>query len=234
MNNVAHDRFKSAPWYTLATKTVVTVGGAGGTGSWTTMLLARAGFRPVVFDFDTVEIHNMAGQLYTRDAIGKSKVKALQELIESTCDTKIMACNQSLDTETRISRFCIAAFDNMAARRTMFESWKKNCCLEGHPLKDALFIDTRLEVQHMWIYCLSPLKPDNIKEYEEKYLKDDSEIPEAMCTFKQTSHAAAMLASNVVGFLTNHITNVATDEDMSVVPFRWEYYIPRAMTTINN
>ena len=58
-------RFKDAPWFPKE-ETNVIVGGAGGIGSWLTLLLSRAGFYPVVYDFDVLEGHNLAGQLYTQ------------------------------------------------------------------------------------------------------------------------------------------------------------------------
>jgi hypothetical protein len=43
---------------------------------------------------------------------------------------------------------------------------------------------------------------------------------------KQTSHSAAMIASHMVGFFTNHMTNNAVGEKDRTVPFFWEYFIP--------
>ena len=58
------------------------------------------------------------------------------------------------------------------------------------------------------------------------HLFDDTEVQDAPCTMKQTSHSAAMIASHMVGFFTNHMTNNAVEEKDRTVPFFWEYFIP--------
>lgn len=51
-------RFKDAPWFPKDEISIV-VGGAGGTGSWAAFFLARAGFSPLIYDHDIIEVHNM-------------------------------------------------------------------------------------------------------------------------------------------------------------------------------
>ncbi|MHA1199668.1 MAG: hypothetical protein ACTSQF_10110, partial [Candidatus Heimdallarchaeaceae archaeon] len=64
--DVTKSRFRDASWFgnveTLTTPIVV--GGAGGIGSWLTFFLARMLSNNYIFlyDFDTVEEVNMAGQ----------------------------------------------------------------------------------------------------------------------------------------------------------------------------
>ena len=48
-------RFKDAPWFPKE-ETNVIVGGAGGIGSWLTLMLSRAGFFPIVYDFDRLAV----------------------------------------------------------------------------------------------------------------------------------------------------------------------------------
>ncbi len=75
------NRFKDAPWFPKEDVHTV-VGGAGGIGSWLTLLLSRAGFKPIVFDFDTLEEHNLGGQFFSKRQIGKTKVEALEENVQ--------------------------------------------------------------------------------------------------------------------------------------------------------
>lgn len=53
-----YTRFKDADWFST-TPINVLVFGVGGTGSWTSFFLARAGFSPIIYDNDIYERHNM-------------------------------------------------------------------------------------------------------------------------------------------------------------------------------
>ena len=229
-------RFKDAPWFPKE-ETNVIVGGAGGIGSWLTLLLSRAGFYPVVYDFDVLEGHNLAGQLYTqKDAeIGALKVDALKGLCKHFADTDITVMAEKYTKDSMTHNYVFSAFDNMQARKDMFAAWKeyvkeweefKSVADAAHipniSLSEPIFIDGRLTAEQMQIFCVTP---DKIEEYE-KHLFDDTEVQDAPCTMKQTSHSAAMIASHMVGFFTNHMTNNAVKDKDRTVPFFWEYFIP--------
>ena len=229
-------RFKDAPWFPKE-ETNVIVGGAGGIGSWLTLMLSRAGFYPVVYDFDRLEGHNLAGQLYTKEdaEIGALKVDALKGLCKHFADTDITVMAEKYTKDSMTHNYVFSAFDNMQARKDMFAAWKeyvkewedfKGIADAAHipniPLSEPIFIDGRLTAEQMQIFCVTP---DKIEEYE-KHLFDDSEVEDAPCTMKQTSHSAAMIASHMVGFFTNHMTNNAVGERDRTVPFFWEYFIP--------
>lgn len=224
-----HSRFKDAPWYTgdYQTPTYILLGGAGGIGSWTALLLSRAGFRPVVYDFDTVEAHNIGGQLYDVASIEKLKVEALHKIIVDFAEISIDISEERMNEESSSNKYVISAFDNMIARKQMFENWVKLYAspASSHYDPTGLFIDGRLTAEQMWIYCVKASSKDDIEAYR-KTIFPDSELPDDPCTFRQTSHAAAMIASHIVGFLTNHITNIIDGDDVRAVPFEWEYIIP--------
>lgn len=238
MTEVHSSRFKDAPWFPKE-ETNVIVGGAGGIGSWLTLMLSRAGFYPVVYDFDILEGHNLAGQLYTKsDAEAMVlKVDALKGLCKQFADTDITVMNEKYTKDSMSHHYVFSAFDNMQARKDMFEAWKEyvkewedfrniaEAEAEGvanMSLEEPIFIDGRLTAEQMQIFCVTP---DLIAEYE-KHLFDDSEVEDAPCTMKQTSHSAAMIASHMVGFFTNHMTNNAVKDKDRTVPFFWEYFIP--------
>lgn len=236
MTEVHSSRFKDAPWFPKE-ETNVIVGGAGGIGSWLTLMLSRAGFFPIVYDFDILEEHNLAGQLYTKsDAEAMvPKVDALKGLCKQFADTDITVMNERYTKESMSHHYVFSAFDNMQARKDMFAAWKeyvkewedfKDIADAAHipniSLSEPIFIDGRLTAEQMQIFCVTP---DKIEEYE-KHLFDDTEVQDAPCTMKQTSHSAAMIASHMVGFFTNHMTNNAVGEKDRTVPFFWEYFIP--------
>ena len=236
MTEVHSSRFKDAPWFPKE-ETNVIVGGAGGIGSWLTLMLSRAGFFPIVYDFDRLEEHNLAGQLYTKsDAEAMvPKVDALKGLCKQFADTDITVMNERYTKDSMSHHYVFSAFDNMQARKDMFAAWKeyvkewedfKGIADAAHipniSLSEPIFIDGRLTAEQMQIFCVTP---DKIEEYK-KHLFDDTEVQDAPCTMKQTSHSAAMIASHMVGFFTNHMTNNAVGEKDRTVPFFWEYFIP--------
>lgn len=217
------DRFKDAPWFKVQEE-VVMVGGAGGISSWVTLLLNRAGFVPMVYDFDTVEAHNLGGQLFRKIDIGTSKVTALYNIINEFCEEQISVFNAKIDENSPTNPFMICGFDNMEARKVMFNNWKKSIATS---LVQPLFIDGRLEMENLQIFCVTP---ENMDKYEEEHLFSDEELEDAPCTMRQTSHSATMIASHMVAFFTNHITNVYEREVVRDVPFFYEYFIPMNLT----
>lgn len=234
MNQVQASRFKDAPWYPKEQTIHVIVGGAGGIGSWLSLMLARAGFQPIVFDFDNIEEHNIGGQLFTKEDAEKNvpKVEALKGLCKHFADVDIMANNTRYTKDSMSHHYVFSAFDNMQARKDMFANWKEYVkdwqdvnLVAGAEDKDKnipIFVDGRLLMEQLTIFCVTP---ETMEDYEQ-YLFDDSEVMEAPCTLKQTSHSAAMIASHMVGFFTNHYANNVIGEDDRIVPFKWEYFIP--------
>lgn len=82
-------------------------------------------------------------------------------------------------------------------------------------------------MEQMQVYCVTP---DRIADYEAT-LFNDNEVEDAPCTMKQTSHAAAMIATLMTSFFTNHMVNVYERERVREIPFYHEFFIPLAMTT---
>lgn len=238
MTETQSSRFKDAPWFPKE-DTYVVIGGAGGIGSWLTVLLSRAGYLPIIYDFDTIEEHNMGGQLFPKRLIGKTKVEALKEITKDFTDTEITANNERYDVNTMSHHYVFSAFDNMQARKDMFEAWcnyvrqwlidvEKVKSDSGDTFDDAyisnepVFIDGRLTMEQLQIFCVTP---DKIAQYKE-HIFDDKEVPDAPCTLKQTSHSASMIASHMTAFFTNHMANNAVGEKDRALPFMWEYFIP--------
>ena len=234
MNEVQSSRFKDAVWHPKK-DTHVVIGGAGGIGSWLSLLISRAGFFPIVYDYDNIEEHNMGGQLFAKHHIGLSKVEAVKKIVKDFADTDIHDMNERYTADTMSHNYVFSAFDNMQARKDMFEAWCKNVeswqsfndtIIKGGGTDTdkeiPIFIDGRLTAEQMQIFCVTP---DKIEEYK-AHLFDDSEVEDAPCTLKQTSHSAAMIASHMTAFFTNHFANVLTESKDRNIPFYWEYFIP--------
>lgn len=220
------NRFKTAPWFSEEPEHVL-VGGAGGIGSWLSLLLTRAGFVPIVYDFDNYESHNMGGQLCKFTDVGQPKVDSLMSTIKEFCDQQeIMTFNEKYEEGTMTSNYVFAGFDNMEARKNMFLNWKNTYGQDAN----AIYIDGRLTAEQLQIFCVIGNTPA-VQHYEQHLFHDD-EVEDLACTFKQTSHAAAMIAAHMVGFFTNFIANVKTGVPARSIPFFWEYLIPLDLLNI--
>lgn len=215
MVNNKKARFREASWFKKADnlETPIIIGGAGGIGSWLVLLLTRAINSEVpvyVYDFDRVEEVNIAGQLYGLGDINNYKVDALESIIKrSTGNENIVTQKTRYDKTSLSSPIMFSAFDNMQARKDMFENWKK----EAAKNPDSIFIDGRLLAEQFQVFFVTPEK---IADYE-KYLFNDADIPDENCSYKQTSHFAASIAAKMVNGFTNWLV-----KDEAEVPFYYD------------
>lgn len=232
-----YGRVKGASWFPLLYKRHVMVLGQGGIGSWTSLLLSRIGCNLHIFDMDTYEVHNMTGQIVKLSDVGKSKVEAMYDVIgEFSPMCEVNTYPAKYEEGSPRNDIMICGFDNMTARKVAFKNWKENLDKSDVSQRcNFFFQDGRLLAEHLQILNIPGDRPDLIEKYEKEYLFDDSEVAEVECTFKQTSHCAAMIASHMVSFLTNWVSNVDRKSKGQpagrVVPFFYEYLIPANLVT---
>lgn len=224
MESQQYNRFKDAPWFPERDE-VTMIGGAGGIGSWLTFFLNKAGFKTIVYDFDTIEEHNLGGQLFRQNDVGDTKVNAIYKIVNEFCGQQVTTFNERITGDSPTHYFMFSAFDNMQARKDLFEVWKRS--IPNCPVT-PIYLDGRLTMEQLQIFCVTP---ENMEQYEKDYLFNDSEVEDAPCTMRQTSHSAAMIASHMVGFFTNHITNIYERDIIREVPFYYEYFIPLNLTS---
>ena len=203
-------RFSSASWYDKIQEKTVIIAGIGGIGSWFSLLLSR--MKPLsifVYDDDIVEAVNMSGQLYSQSDIEKFKVHAIANTIKNYANyNSIFAVNDKFTDESEAGDIMICGFDNMVARRTFFNKWKNH--VQSKPeeeRKDCLFIDGRLEAEIFQILCIRGDDEYNIKRYNAEFLFSDLDVNEAICSYKQTTFCASMIASYMANLLVNFCTN---------------------------
>lgn len=221
------DRFKGFPWFDLIQDETVFIGGAGGIGSWLSFFLARSGVQNIViFDDDQIESHNTSGQMFKHSQIGLNKVKAVTDNIYEFTGKFISSYTEKINEDTPLGRYFFSAFDNMEARKNAFSSWLVNNLY----CDNSIFIDGRLLGEQLQIFCIKRNDSLTIEEYQREHLFDDSEVEEASCTTKQTTHSAAMIATHMTAFFTNHLNNIVEGEENREVPFYYEYLIPGNLT----
>ena len=218
-------RFNNAIWYEAIQEKTVMVAGVGGIGSWLSLLVARIMPKGIImYDNDFVDDTNMAGQLYSTDNVGLSKVDSLAGIIRKFSSFRnYFAVNQLIDSNTAASDIMFCGFDNMNARKIAFDIWRNHVYnIAENERKECLFVDGRLAAEEFQVFCLRGDNLTDIAAYEKNCLFDDSEAEATTCTYKQTTFMANMIA----GIMTNLFVNFVSDtiiEGIRDVPYLITY-----------
>lgn len=217
------EAFKDAPWFDSSFR--VTIGGLGNIGSWTSLLLARMGYELYLYDYDTVEYRNIGSQFYNSLDVGKRKDVAMQAHIENLTGNRKTNLFGKYDDTSLADNIMISCFDNMVARKIMFEKWLKFQLDKTTRNSDEvnIFIDGRSLAEIGMVYTV---KSKSDAENYRKELFDDSEVEEQQCSFKSTSHNGAIMGGIITAVLVNHISNKKGGKKLRNVPFKTEWQLP--------
>ena len=217
-------RFSGAIWYDRIKQEEVILAGVGGIGSWCALLLGKLNVRQLVmYDFDTVESANIAGQFYGTHQIGTNKTAAVASSIRNYANFYDCLCRANRFVHTSpTSDVMICGFDNMAARKVFFEAWH-NRVMGSSDKSKLLFIDGRLNAEEFQIFAIQGDDSNAIEKYRNEYLFDDSEVEETVCSYKQTSFMSNMIASYMVNIFVNFMANQCAPIIPRDVPFFTSY-----------
>ena len=141
--------------------------GAGATGSFLALSLAKLGLTDIsVYDFDVVEEHNIANQLYSIDHIGMFKVDALKEFIKSSTGTDIKTYNEKVENKV-FTGVVFMMIDTMSGRKEIY-----NSSIKFKP-SVKLMIEPRMGLSMARIYNITPMNLNVLKKYEETLYSDE-------------------------------------------------------------
>ena len=222
----ATSRFSSAIWYQKIQEKRIVLAGVGGIGSYVGFLLAR--MKPsalFIFDPDTVETANMSGQLYGRSDIGVSKVSALSRMITTYTDFgSVYAVPERFNADNQGTDIMICGFDNMEARKTFFSKWLEHVNSKPeNEREDCLYIDGRLAAEEFQVLCIKGDDTYNIERYKNEFLFSDKDADETICSYKQTTFMANMIASFMVNLFVNFVANQCNPLIERDLPFYTTY-----------
>lgn len=225
-------RFSSASWFDEIQKSRVIIAGIGGIGSNVAFQLARmAPANITLYDDDVVERVNMAGQLYSTNDIGQRKVDAIASMISAyTLARQINAVPSMFTNSTEAGDIMICGFDNMAARKIFYNSWKRHVqTLTSDSRAKCLFLDGRLSIDTLQIFCIQGDDKVNMGRYETEFLFSDFQAEHTICSMKQTTYLACMIGSLMVNLFTNFIANSLNPVIPYDLPFFTEYDSPNML-----
>lgn len=228
----ATTRFSGASWFDEIQKSRVIIAGIGGIGSNVAFQLARmAPANITLYDEDIVERVNMAGQLYSTNDIGQRKVDAIASMISAyTLAKQINAVPSKFTDSTEAGDIMICGFDNMVARKTFYNSWKRHVqTLTPDSRAKCLFLDGRLSIDTLQIFCIQGDDKVNMDRYETEFLFSDFQAEHTICSMKQTTYLACMIGSLIVNLFTNFIANSLNPVIPYDLPFFTEYDSPNML-----
>lgn len=170
---------------------------AGGIWVGTVMCLAQMWIKDIsVCDFDDVENHNLASQLYKESDIWKNKVIALRDNVyEFTWITIKVEYDKFNKDMVKDADIVIMAVDNMATRKEIMEA-----CTS----KTIRYLDCRMWGSFFEIHMYIPELEDSL--YLKTWFTDEEASP-VTCTNKSVSYntfaIAGIIWRIVVGIINN-------------------------------
>lgn len=210
-------RISDAPWAKY--KDTITIGGAGGLGSWLAFFLARVGHKLEVFDFDHVGIENIGGgQFYRQSQAGNAKTSSLRQNIHEFVGPTNFLGMPRFEKGNTVNPITFATFDNMESRKDMMLTWYEMAKNKPHG-DDRIyaFINISMLPEGGFIEVVD--KPSRAKKWLADWLPSD-QMPDLSCTFKSTTHNAAIMAGYGLNVLNNMIFNKELGEDLRYVSYR--------------
>lgn len=174
---------------------IITIIGAGNIGSNTAYGLAKLGMKYIqVFDFDKVEEHNLASQLYGIKDIGRLKVDCLWERIKDFTGIEIEKAGKYIDQ--RAHGILILAVDSMKERARI-----ANVISNQAP---RAIIDGRMGGNSIEVYTRN-----TAAEYKET-LVSPGEVVDVSCSARYISYTSLLIA----GIITNQVKRILKGEDI--------------------
>lgn len=194
-----------------STRTVATIVGCGGIGSFTAFALAKLGVSELrLVDFDTVESHNVPNQLYLPSQVGMRKVDALAQTITQATDigaSGILLYGHALQEGIPRAPVVISALDSMTARAELWAQVR-------YKLDVRLFLDGRLGGENIVLYSARPSDPTDVKGYEST-LHSDSEGDDLPCTGRAVIDVGFAIAS----LITRAVRRFAVDGEVTPIAY---------------
>lgn len=222
----ATTRFSGAEWFQEIQKAKIIIAGCGGIGSNLIFQIARMHpARMVIYDDDSVNKVNMAGQLFGHQDMGKLKVNAIATTVaQFTNMSALQAVASKFLPDTEPGDIMMCGFDNMRARKAFFKAWKKHVQSKTEEGKaKCLYLDGRLSIDTLQILCIRGDDSYNMERYEREFLFSDSEAEPTVCSMKQTTYLACMIASLMTNLFTNFIAGSLAPIIPYDLPFFTEY-----------
>ena len=190
--------------------------GVGGLGSPTAMGLAKMGVKEfTIYDDDVVDEHNAPNQMYSLLDIGRPKVDAITEVIESMGGG--VTKKQERYLGQNLSDMVIVTVDNMLGRSRVWDKVKHNPNV-------PLLIDARMGAEEGRIFAINPRDEEHIKLYENS-LYSDEEAVELPCTAQAIIYNTFMIGALVCRLVKGFANSENLPREITLDSIMYQIYI---------
>jgi len=173
--------------------------GVGALGSWVAYQLAKLGIKEIhLYDYDTIEDHNIPNQIYGKEHLGKKKVEALKELIERTVGDwcKVVTHDVDLLNEgIELDDMVVCAVDSLDLRKKLWEENKDRV---------KLWVDGRMAITYGVVYGVDITKNSIVKNYSISFDSDEN-AEESPCNERAIINNAVMISNAMVNCIVAYL-----------------------------
>jgi molybdopterin/thiamine biosynthesis adenylyltransferase len=179
----------------------VNIIGVGAVGSWIAIQLAKLGLRKVtIWDFDTVDDHNITNQVYTQEDIGKLKTDALKAHLLANNPEMEVVCHGKYEGQD-LSGIIFMEVDSVELRHKIALESRYNGRID-------MVIDGRIGLATGIVYAVDWKKDSEIENYISlcDFKDSESDAPVSACgTTLSVSPTVLIVAAEAVADLINHV-----------------------------
>jgi len=174
----------------------ITIIGAGATGSRVFEALVNLGLTNIsVYDFDNVEEHNLANQIYMSHHTGDLKVKGLSDWQYDKNGGEVKNSNfydkkVEGNMKNEMGNVVFLLTDTMASRR---EIWKHSLWLNPNV---KIVYETRMALTHGDIYRFNPAVAFENRKWNDSLI-DDDQAETSACGTALSIHTTASIIANL-------------------------------------
>lgn len=185
--------------------------GAGATGSWLVLELAKLGITNiVVYDFDVVEEHNIPNQIFGIQHVGMPKVEALAAIVKEYTGTEIEIKNEKFVGGQRLDGYVFLMVDSMAARKEIWEQSVK------YKSSVELMVEPRMGLDETRVYNVLPMEVSKHANYDACWYPDEEAVVSACGSSQSVITGALLTASFCARQLINHFTGVELSDEILI------------------
>lgn len=178
----------------------VTVIGLGATGSRIAMSLAKLGIKNLhLYDFDKIEYHNVANQIFGNDNVGVGKAECIEALITLSTGEKPKIFDKEVNGSENLGQYVFLLTDTMESRKKI---WEKGIKLNP---QIKLLVETRMDVDNGRVYAINPLNPKHIEQYEGTFYDDEKTVTSACGATSTVGSTAEIISGLAVWEFIKHV-----------------------------